>query len=181
MRTTHSNPVMVWAESLIVAGSLLAAAAPAVGSAVEPNFLASDYRVIIELDRNIFDRNRAKIVTPDQIIDTTTKVVNPESIFVLRGIANENGLALVFLQDTKQGGVLVKRIGDDVALGRITGVTDLDEIQYQAGEATRTIRMGCTLEGVKVAVPNVRQPDATTRGSEMRRTFMQGRQSRQSN
>jgi hypothetical protein len=181
MRTMHSNPVMVWAESLIVAGSLLAAASPAAGSTVKTDFLASDYRVIIEQDRNIFDRNRAKPVTPDPSGDTTKETVNPESLFVLRGIANENGMALVFLEDAKQGVVLVKRIGDDVAIGRITGVTDLDEIQYQAGEATRTVRMGCTLEGVKVAVPNLRQPGAATRGSEMRRTFMQGRRSRQSN
>ncbi len=147
MMMKHSNRVVVWTGGLILAGGLLAvlsagSLAKEKEAAREPVW--DDYKVILK--RNMFSRNRQ---APREDVGPVIQPPDPnaESFYILRGITKENGDYWVFLQDNKQGGMLQKRIGDEVARGKIKTVLGLDAIEFQMGETTRTIGMGFDLEG----------------------------------
>jgi hypothetical protein len=141
-----------------------------------------DYELIVSLDRNMFAKNR-QVPNPIIVVPAQPEP-NPESFYILRGIARENGVFLVFLQDIKRGGVLQMRVGEAVARGKIKSVLSLDSIEYQMGETTTTIQMGYDLEGNKSSVglresSSQRRPDDAMRGPDTRNGGMQGTRGRQ--
>jgi hypothetical protein len=186
MKIQRSNRVVVWTGSLIVAGGLLAVLSSANSlakeAAKEPVW--DDYKIILE--RNMFSRNRMPPVD-NKVPIVTRPPANPESFYILRGITSENSVYWVFLQDNKQGGMLQKRVGDDVARGKIKSVLGLDSIEFQMGETTKTIQMGYDLEGGKgkIDVRDVSNfgrpgPGGDMRGGPgMRSNDMQGRSRQQ--
>jgi len=103
------------------------------------------FKVIVE--RNMFSRQRGRRVEQVQGEQMRTPaVMNPESYYVLKGIAQEDGEFVAFLEDTQRGQILRVRKGDKIARGVVTALT-LDTIEYQFGERTATVAMGYDLEG----------------------------------
>jgi len=108
------------------------------------------FKVIVE--RNMFSRQRGRRVEQVQGEQMRTPaVMNPESYYVLKGIAQEDGEFVAFLEDTQRGQILRVRKGDSVARGIVKALT-LDTIEYQSGERTTTVAMGYDLEGGRGAV-----------------------------
>jgi hypothetical protein len=101
----------------------------------------------IILQRNIFSRQRAparprgETKEPKQVA-----IPNPESYFLLKGVVQENDTFIAFVENTQGGGVLRLRAGDPVARGTIKAL-NLDSIEYQLGDQTIAIKLGCDLEG----------------------------------
>jgi hypothetical protein len=105
----------------------------------------------IILRRNIFSRNR-QVFRPRQFREERRVVVpNPESYFRLRGITQEDGTFVAFLEDTRTNVVLRLRAGDSVARGAIKSLS-LDSLEYQLDERTVTVFMGQDLEGGQGAI-----------------------------
>jgi hypothetical protein len=190
MKKKSSNRAIVWTLGLIVSGSLLAVwcSADAWGNEVAGQVVKAptweDYAVIV--NQNMFSKNR----TPPP--DPTRPTVRPpdpnaESFYVLRGITSENGVFQVFLQDNRQGVVVQKRAGDEVARGKIKAVLGLDSIEFQMGDTIRTIQMGYNLEGNQGGTStreaaSVRPPPGSEPRpgpGDMRANDMQGGRSRQ--
>jgi len=103
------------------------------------------FKVIVE--RNMFSRQRGRRVEQDRTEQVRTPpVLSPESYYVLKGIAQENGEFVAFLEDTQRGQILRVRKGDSVARGVVKALT-LDTIEYQFEDRTTTVAMGYDLEG----------------------------------
>jgi hypothetical protein len=96
------------------------------------------YTVII--DRNMFSRQRGVVTVAD-----------PESYYRLRGIAQENGTFIAFVEDTQRNETLKLRQGDTVARGSIESL-DLDSIVYRLGDRTISVTIGQDLLGGRGAV-----------------------------
>ncbi len=108
------------------------------------------FKVIV--DRNMFSRQRGRRVEQVQGEQMRTPVVlNPESYYLLKGITQEDGEFVAFLEDTQRGRILRVRKGDSVARGVIKALT-LDAIEYEFGEQTTTVAMGYDLQGGHGAV-----------------------------
>ncbi len=108
------------------------------------------FKVIVE--RNMFSRQRGRRLEQVRGEQTRTPVVlNPESYYVLKGIAQEDGEFVAFLEDTRRNQILRVRKGDSVARGVVKALT-LDTIEYQFGEQTTTVAMGYDLQGGQGAV-----------------------------
>ena len=104
------------------------------------------------LNRNMFSRQRG--FRPRQDRDERRReiaVPNPESYFRLRGVAQEDGTFVAFLEDTRSGSVLKLREGEAVARGTIKSLT-LDTIEYQRDDQVTTVQLGSDLEGGQGAV-----------------------------
>jgi hypothetical protein len=108
-------------------------------------------RYDIILRRNIFSRTR-QVFRPREFREERRVVVpNPESYFRLRGITQEDGTFVAFLEDTRTSVVLRLRAGDSVARGAIKSLS-LDSLEYQLDERTVTVFMGQDLEGGQGAI-----------------------------
>jgi hypothetical protein len=108
------------------------------------------YEVI--LNRNMFSRQRGD--RQARRADGPRREVvmpNPESYFRLKGIVQEDGMFIAFLEDTRGNSVLRLRQGDAVARGTIKALT-LDAIEYQFGDQVTAVRLGYDLEGGQGAV-----------------------------
>jgi len=103
------------------------------------------YKIIVE--RNMFSRQRSSRVDRTRRQQAPAPPApNPESYVILKGIVQEDGVFLAFLEDTQSGQILRVRKGDKVARGVITDMT-LDSIKYQFEDRTVTVAMGYDLEG----------------------------------
>jgi len=109
------------------------------------------YQIILE--RNIFSRQRGPIRRPDEVEEKPREVVvpNPESYLLLRGIVQEDGTFIAFIEDTRSATILKLRQGDSVARGTIATLS-LDSLEYELEDKKTTIRMGYDLEGGHGAV-----------------------------
>ena len=103
------------------------------------------YQIIIQ--RNIFSRQRGP-VRQRQVRVRTRPIVthNPESYFLLKGIVQEDGTFIAFLEDTQNNDILRLHEGDKVARGVIKNFT-LDSIEYQLEQRTISVELGRDLEG----------------------------------
>ena len=128
------------------------------------------YEVILE--RNMFSRQRGFARQRRDEPGQVAAVPNPESYLLLKGVVQENGQFIAFLEDTRSNSVLRLQTGAQVARGVIKSLT-LDSIEYAFGERTITVRIGQDLEGGFGAVtmtelmeysdsPTGASPDATT-------------------
>jgi len=102
------------------------------------------YEVILQ--RNMFSRQRGFAQRRDTERDRTVVVPNPESYLLLKGIVQEDGQFIAFLEDTRSSTVLKVRQGDPVARGAVKSLT-LDSIEYEFAEETTTVHIGQDLEG----------------------------------
>lgn len=133
----------------------IAALEPAVGlgQAQEPNKPDDPWgKYELILERNMFSRQRGAR-TREESDEGRREVAmpNPESYFRLRGIVQEDGRFIAFVEDTRAGNVLKLRQGDSVARGTIKALT-LDTVEYQLGDQVTTVRLGYDLEGGQGAV-----------------------------
>jgi len=101
----------------------------------------------IILDRNMFSRQRVKPLPPGAVLEEPLKVMpNPESYFLLKGVAQENKQFIAFVEDKRTGSVLRLREGDTVARGMVKSL-NLDGLQYQFQDKAISVGMGSDLEG----------------------------------
>ena len=108
------------------------------------------YKVII--DRNMFSRQRG--ATERRQRDTERQVVtvpDPESYYRLRGIAQENGTFIAFVEDTRRSETLKLRQGDAVARGSVESL-DLDSIVFRLEDRSIPVAIGQDLLGGHGAV-----------------------------
>jgi len=105
-------------------------------------------RYEIILTRNIFSRQRVsprqrefeEQERPPQVMP------NPESYFRLKGIVQEDGVFIAFIEDTRSSSVLRLRQGQSVARGIVKSLT-LDSIEYEFADKTVLVELGRDLEG----------------------------------
>jgi len=149
---TYSRRDMGWMAVL----GLLAILGPAVGLGQETPVAPqskdpwADYEVI--LNRNMFSRQRGARQRERRDEERREVVMpNPESYFKLKGIVQEDGQFIAFLEDTRSNSVLKLRQGDAVARGTVKALT-LDTIQYQRDDQVTTVQLGYDLEGGQGAV-----------------------------
>jgi hypothetical protein len=111
---------------------------------VERNTWAS-YQIILQ--RNIFSRQRGPIgrrTVRQQPRRTITR--NPESYHILKGIVQEDGTFIAFIENTQNSTVYRLREGERVARGAVKNFT-LDSIEYQLEDNTISVALGRDLEG----------------------------------
>ena len=108
------------------------------------------YQIIFQ--RNIFSRQRGPI-RQREVDDRPGRVITPslESYFLLKGIVQEDGKFIAFIEDNRAGGILRLHEGDSVARGIIKAL-NLDSIVYQLEDRAVTVTMGHDLEGGQGAV-----------------------------
>ncbi len=103
----------------------------------------SKYQIILQ--RNIFSRQRGPI---RQRRERARPVVtrNPEAYLVLKGIVQEDGTFIAFVENTQSNTVLRLREGDSIARGSVKNFS-LDSIEYQFEDKTVSVTLGLDLEG----------------------------------
>jgi hypothetical protein len=104
----------------------------------------AQYSIILE--RNMFSRDRRPIRLQEVADERSTYVPNPESYFLLKGVAQEDNRFIAFVEDKRTGTVLRLREGDTIARGLVKALT-LDGLQYQFQDKTIPVSMGSDLEG----------------------------------
>ncbi len=112
----------------------------------------ASYRIILQ--RNIFSRQRGPLRTRQRRERPTRAVVtrNPESYLVLKGIVQEDGTFIAFIENTQDNTVLRLREGERVARGAVKNFT-LDSIEYQLEDKTINVTLGRDLEGGQGTLP----------------------------
>lgn len=112
-------------------------------SAIEQNTWAS-YQIILQ--RNIFSRQRGPIRR--RRVERTRRTVtrNPESYHILKGIVQEGGTFIAFIENTQNNTVFRLREGESIARGAVKNFT-LDSIEYQLEDKTVSVALGRDLEG----------------------------------
>lgn len=172
MTKTSDNPIPI---AVSIAAVCLAILWPAVGQAeesAEQTDTWATYKVIVE--RNMFSRQRGAAERRQR--DTDREVVtvpDPESYYRLRGIAQENGTFIAFIEDTRTNETLKLRQGASVARGAIESL-DLDSIVFRIEDRTITVAIGQDLLGGRGAVTMSElmqwtpAPATSTTGSETR-------------
>ena len=120
---------------------------PAPGSSqeqVEEENAWANYEIILK--RNIFSRQRGPERVRTQRDDRPRAVPNPESYYRLKGVVQEDGVFIAFVEDTRSNRVLRLHQGDSVARGVVKSLT-LDSMEYEFEDQAITIQMGRDLEG----------------------------------
>lgn len=106
-----------------------------------------DYKIILQ--RNIFSRQRGPRIdlSQRQQVDAPPPP-SPESYHILKGIVQENGVFIAFIENTQRGQIFKVKEGDTVARGKIKTL-NLDTIEYDFDGRTVTVAIGNDLEGGK--------------------------------
>ena len=111
-----------------------------------------NYQIILQ--RNIFSRQRGPLIDRSRSrrrqMDSPPPP-NPESYHVLKGIVQENGVFIAFIEDTQRGQIIRVREGDSVARGKVK-TFNLDTIEYHFEDHTITVAVGKDLEGGRGAI-----------------------------
>jgi hypothetical protein len=95
----------------------------------------------------MFSRQRVKPLPPGEVAEERPKVMpNPESYLLLKGVVQENGQFIAFVEDKRTGSVLRLREGDTVARGMVKSL-NLDGLQYQFQDKAIPVSLGSDLEG----------------------------------
>lgn len=102
------------------------------------------YQVILQ--RNIFSRQRGPIRQRRAERARPVATRNPESYLLLKGLVQEDGTFIAFVEDTQGNRILRLREGDSVARGLVKNFT-LDSIEYQLEDQTTSVAVGRDLEG----------------------------------
>ena len=142
----YSHAAIICMLSAMALGSM-AIFRPAPGLSqeqVEEENAWANYEIILK--RNIFSRQRGPERTRTQRDDRPRAVPNPESYYRLKGVVQEDGVFIAFVEDTRSSRVLRLRQGDSVARGVVKSLT-LDSMVYEFEGQTVTVQMGRDLEG----------------------------------
>jgi hypothetical protein len=102
------------------------------------------YQIILQ--RNIFSRQRGPIRRSRDDRPRPVITRNPESYLLLKGIVQEGGTFIAFIENTQNNTVLRLRDGDNVARGIVKNFS-LDSIEYQLEDKTISVGLGRDLEG----------------------------------
>jgi hypothetical protein len=97
----------------------------------------------------MFSRDRIPVRLIDDRPKPPRPMPNPESYFLLRGVTQEYGQFIAFVEDKKTGSVLRLREGDHIARGQVKSLT-LDGLEYQMQDdkvTPVTVNLGHDLEG----------------------------------
>jgi hypothetical protein len=123
----------------------------------------AQYQIIMQ--RNIFSRQRGPI-QPKQPGGSPARIVvpDPESYFLLKGIAQEKNKFVAFVEDTRNNAVLKLHEGDSVARGIVKSFT-LDCIEYQRQDKVVRVTLGRDLEGGQGTVTINRLLELSTKSS----------------
>ncbi|HUT29285.1 MAG TPA: hypothetical protein VMX13_05790 [Sedimentisphaerales bacterium] len=117
-------------------------------SADKADEFRSQYGIIVE--RNIFSRNRGnRTVEPGASATQARRpqpTPQPESYFVLKGIAKADDSFVAFFEDSRGGEVIRVKAQNPIARGTIVKLT-LDSAAYQNDANTVDVKVGQTLEG----------------------------------
>jgi len=150
MMKTYDNPrVSAVVMAAIWLAGLWPTAALAQEPAEKPDTWAA-YKVIV--DRNMFSRQRGAAERRQRDAEREVVTVpDPESYYRLRGIAQENGTFIAFVEDTRRSETLKLRQGNTVARGSIESL-DLDSIVFRMEDRTITVAIGQDLLGGHGAV-----------------------------
>ncbi len=145
-------PCTLMAVVLGLAAAVWPAPGPGQDSTEQQNSWTA-YKVIVE--RNMFSRQRSagaeRSNRGDGDVRTPPPAPDPESYYLLKGIVQENGAFIGFLEDTRSGEILRVHEGDKAARGVIKALS-LDSIEYQLEDRTMTVTMGHDLQGGQGAV-----------------------------
>jgi hypothetical protein len=150
MMKTYNNPraCAVLMAAICFAG--LWRAAEGAQEPIERPDVWALYKVII--DRNMFSRQRGPAERRQRDAEREVVTVpDPESYYRLRGIAQENGTFIAFVEDTRRNETLKLRQGDAVARGSIESL-DLDSIVFRMEDRTIAVAIGQDLLGGHGAV-----------------------------
>jgi hypothetical protein len=104
-----------------------------------------NYQIILQ--RNIFSRQRGPRIDPSrrQRIDVPPPP-NPETYHILKGIVQENGIFIAFVENTQRNQIFKVREGDSVARGKVENF-NLDMIEYHFEDRIVKVAIGKDLEG----------------------------------
>jgi hypothetical protein len=102
------------------------------------------YQVILQ--RNIFSRQRGPVRQRRDDRPQPVITRNLESYLLLKGIVQEGGTFIAFIENTQNNTVLRLRDGDNVARGIVKNFT-LESIEYQLEDKTISVGLGRDLEG----------------------------------
>jgi len=119
-------------------------------AAVSKKDVWENYQIILQ--RNIFSRLRSPRVdrSQRQRMDSPPPP-NPETYHILKGVVQENGVFIAFIENTQLGKILRLHEGDTVARGKVSNF-NLDTIEYHFEDRKITVSMGNDLEGGKGTV-----------------------------
>jgi hypothetical protein len=103
------------------------------------------YQIILQ--RNIFSRQRGPRIDLNQRKRTNVPPPpNPETYHILKGIVQENGVFIAFIENTQQGQIFKVREGDSVARGKVK-TFNLDTVEYHFEDSIVKVAIGKDLEG----------------------------------
>lgn len=110
-----------------------------------PSHSWDTYKIVVE--RNMFSRQRGpRVERTRRQVPVAPPAPDPESYVVLKGIVQEDGAFIAFLEDTQSGQILRVRQGDSVLRGKIKALT-LDSIEYEYADKITNVTMGLNLQG----------------------------------
>lgn len=110
-----------------------------------------EFQVLLE--RSIFSKDgRSRSAAPPSTAPAAppARVLTPEQSNVFRGVLCPDEEYVAFIENVSSGQVTVLRTGDDVARGKIVGIT-LDSLAYAAAGKVHDIRLGQNLAGETVS------------------------------
>jgi len=102
------------------------------------------YQIILQ--RNIFSRQRSPIRQRQDVRARTVVTRNLESYLLLKGIVQQDGAFIAFVENTQNNSVFRLREGDSVARGIVKNFT-LDSIEYQLEDKIISVTLGHDMEG----------------------------------
>jgi hypothetical protein len=104
-----------------------------------------NYQIILQ--RNIFSRQRGPRIDPSQRQRTDVPPPpSPESYHILKGIVQENGVFIAFIENTQRSQIFRVREGDSIARGKVKAL-NLDTIEYQFEDRIVKVAIGKDLAG----------------------------------
>jgi hypothetical protein len=103
-----------------------------------------EYKILFE--RNIFSRERTKIMPVVNEIKQPVIVVPEQTYYTLRGITKQSEEFVSYVEDSRTMAVKKVRKGDMVGPGKVGDIT-LDDMSYVTGGKTISVKIGMTLEG----------------------------------
>lgn len=104
----------------------------------------ADFQIILQ--RNIFSRQRGPLLQRRPVTTRPVITRNPESYLLLKGIVQEGGTFIAFIENTQNNTVLRLREEQSIARGTVKNFT-LDSIEYQLEDKTVIVVLGRDLEG----------------------------------
>lgn len=149
----HNNKIAVCilqAIVLIFIITILPQSGLGEGAEVRKKDAWEDYQIILQ--RNIFSRQRGPRIDLSQSQRTDAPPPpSPESYHILKGIVQENGVFIAFIENTQRGQIFKVREGDTIARGKVETFT-LDTIEYNFEDRKVKVAVGNDLEGGKGTV-----------------------------